>query len=93
MRERMVTRTIISTEVTALVVLLNEGTTEVQTFTIPREHKDADEILKYCRKHINNDDITVVKVLEMKTSETYYGVSEADFLKIAKVLPKKSTKN
>lgn len=84
----MVTRTIISTKITALVVLLDDGVTEVRTFTLPREHKDAGEVLKYCRKFIDNDSMSVVKVLEMEVEEKLYGMSEQQFLELAKIIEK-----
>lgn len=89
-RERMVTRTIISTEVVALVVNLNDGTTEVKTITLPRVYKDAEDVLKYCRKFVNNDEISVVKVIEMKENEQLYGMSEKQFLELAKPIERKS---
>lgn len=88
MRVPMVTRTITSTTITALVVLINDGKTDVQQFTLPREYKDDADILKYCRKHINTDDMNVVKILETKVNEQLYGMTEQEFINYAKPINK-----
>ena len=89
MRTPMVTRTITSTELVALVVDLTEGTTKVQNYTLPREYKDTKEILKYCQKHIDNDNVKVVKVLETKVNNQLYGMTEQEFINLAKPITKK----
>lgn len=93
MREPRVTRTITSTIITALTVDLINGTTSVKEFTLPREYKDDKEIIKYCTKHIDNDEIKVVKILESKVVEKLYGMSEQEFISLAKPIEKtKETK-
>ena len=89
MRTPMVTRTITSTTINALVVDLVKGVTDVRTITLPREYKDNNEIIKYCRKNIDNETVQVVKVLEVKVNEQLYGMTEQEFISLAKPINKK----
>ena len=91
-RTPMVTRTITSTEIVALTVDLNKGETKVQTYTLPREYKDDKEMLKYCSKHVDNDVFKVVKILESKVNNQLYGMSEQDFIHLAKPIEKTDDK-
>lgn len=85
-RERMVTRTVSEYEVTALCV--NVDTKEIGyntvriSATIPQ-----DKILPYIQKRFDNAVVKTVSIVSIETHETLYGMSEADFIAFAKVLP------
>lgn len=91
-RERFVTRTVAEYEVTTLCV--NVKTQEVGyntvhiSATIPEE-----KILSYVQKHFDDELIKTVTVVAVKTNETLYGMPEADFIKLAKVLPPRTVTN
>lgn len=86
MRKPMVTRTIISTTVTALCV--NPQTAEAfeQEFTLTGKIDDKDKVLKRVSKLYNTDDCTIVAIRNLKEVNELYGMNEADFIKGAKIL-------
>lgn len=101
----MVTRTIITTEVTCLC--LNTETAEPfnAKVTVPRTYKDNEALLKAVKKvaeHVGVTDpsgntyygepIVVAKVVDYTEVETLYGMTESEFLSKAKVLPPRGTK-
>lgn len=85
-RERMVTRTVNEYEVTTLCV--NVKTTECGyntvriSGTIPTE-----KILSYIQKHFDDENVKTVSIVGTVSRETLYGMPEAEFIKLAKVLP------
>lgn len=85
-RERMVTRTITTTEVQALCI--NIETTEVftQSFTFTTLVKDEKTMINNAQPQCD-DNIKVVAIKEVAENETLYGMTETDFIKYAKVLP------
>ena len=54
---------------------------------IPRTYKDDKAILKAAEKVLASDSIKPVHVVSYTTEETLYGMSEADFIKNAEILP------
>ena len=105
MKEPMVTRTIITTEVTCLC--LNTETTEPFNVrvTVPRTYKDNEALLKAVKKVAQTTGITdpdgntyfgepivVAKVVDFTEVETLYGMTETEFLASAKQLPPRGTK-
>lgn len=86
MRKPMVTRTIISTSVTALCVNPQSAETFEQEFTLTGKIADKDKALKVASKLYNTDDCTIVAIRELKEINELYGMSEVDFIKGAKIL-------
>lgn len=86
MRKPMVTRTILSTTVTALCV--NPHTTEIfdQDFTLMGRNTDKDKVLKKVSKLYNTEDCKIVAIRVLKEVNELYGMDEADFIKGAKIL-------
>ena len=84
-RERMVTRTITTTEVKALCI--NIETTEVSTksFTFTTLVKDEKTMINNAQSQC--DDIIKVVAIKEVVNEILYGMTEMDFIKYAKVLP------
>lgn len=91
-RERMVTRTVELT--VAEVMTLNTATAEVATVTykVGGTFKDTNAVLKAVKKLHETDTFKCVAVQSVSTEEVLYGMPEAEFIKLAKVLPPRSNK-
>jgi hypothetical protein len=87
-RKRMVTRTIEQT--TAKVMTLNVVTAEVTItpYTISGE-LTGDALLKALQDTYQTDTMKLVHVLESTIESVLYGMEEEEFIKLAKVLPKR----
>lgn len=83
----MVSRTITTTKVTLLCVNVKDGESENMVVTVPRTYKDDEKLLKVIRPMYETDELKLVHVLNKETQETLYGMTEADFIKNAEVLP------
>lgn len=86
MRKPMITRTIISTSVTALCVNPQTAETFEQEFTLNGKIDEKDKVLKRLSKYYNTDDCTIVAIRELKETNELYGMDEADFIAGAKIL-------
>lgn len=86
MRKPMVTRTIISTSVTALCVNPQTAETFEKEFTLTGKIADKDKVLKRVSKLYNTDDCTIVAIRDFKEVNELYGMNEADFIAGAKIL-------
>lgn len=86
MRKPMVTRTIISTYVTALCVNPQTAETFEQEFTLTGKIADKDKVFKRASKLYNTDDCTIVAIRNFKVVNELYGMDEADFIAGAKIL-------
>ena len=86
MRKPMVTRTIISTTVTALCVNPQTAETFEQEFTLTGKIDDKDKVLKRVSKLYNTDECTIVAIRNLKEVSQLYGMDEADFIAGAKIL-------
>ena len=86
MRKPMVTRTIISTTVTALCVNPQTAETFEQEFTLTGKIADKGKALKISSKLYNTDACTLVAIRSLKEVNELYGMDEADFIKGAKIL-------
>lgn len=86
MRKPMVTRTIISTSVTALCVNPQSAKVFEQEFTLTGKIADKDKALKIVSKLYNTEDCTIVAIRKFKEVNELYGMDEADFIKGAKIL-------
>lgn len=87
-RKRMVTRTIEQT--TAKVMTLNVSTAEVQvvTYTVSGQ-LTGEELLKSLQKVYQTGTLKLVHVVEESVESVLYGMEEEEFIKLAKVLPKR----
>lgn len=87
-RKRMVTRTIEQT--TAKVMTINVVTAEVTItpYTISGE-LTGDALLKALQGNYQTDTMKLVHVLESTVESVLYGMEEEEFIKLAKVLPKR----
>lgn len=87
-RQRMVTRTICSKEVTVLCLDTVTAEPSNETFTVPCNVKDGEPMLKYLRAKHDTETVKVVSITNIKTIENLYGMSEEEFIKTAKIINK-----
>lgn len=86
MRKPKITRTIISTSVTALCVNPQTGETFDQEFTLTGKVTDNDNALKRVSKLYNTEDCIIVAIRNLTEVNELYGMDEADFMAGAKIL-------
>ena len=90
MKKPMVTRTILTTEVTVLCLDLIKAEPFNKTVTLPRTYKDEKAMMKKVSAIIDNDEVKAVHVVATKVNETLYGMTEEQFISMAEVLPSRS---
>lgn len=86
MRESMVTRTVLGTKVTALVMDTNTCEPSNVTYKIGGQHINDEKLLNKVRKEHDTEDFKVVKILAVEPFERRYGMKESDFIASAFVL-------
>lgn len=89
-RPQMVTRTFVTTKAKILAVDVPTEKTSIVELTLPRQYKNNAEVLKMAQKTCNNPDVRYVHVISTENVETLYGMSEADFIAHAEILPPRS---
>lgn len=89
-RKRMVTRTVEQT--TAQVMTLDVTTAEVQirSYDIGGRYTDT-ELLKKLQKLFQTDILKLVHIEEQSCKQVLLGMDEEDFIRIANVLPQRTT--
>lgn len=92
MRTPMITRTITTTEATLLMADTVAAEMHNVTVTLPRTYKGNEAILKAARPLVETDTDKAVSVVSVSTKETLYGMTEADFIKAASILPARADK-
>lgn len=90
MKKPMVTRTILTTEVTVLCLDLIKAEPFNKTVTLPRTYKDEKAMMKKVSAIIDTDEVKAVHVVDTKVNETLYGMNEEQFISMAEVLPSRS---
>lgn len=90
MKKPMVTRTILTTEVTVLCLDLIKAEPFNMTVTLPRTYKDEKAMMKKVSAIIDTDEVKAVHVVDTKVNETLYGMTEEQFISMAEVLPSRS---
>lgn len=84
----MVTRTIVSTNVTVICLNIEtaEPTNETYSIAGQYEKKDADKLLKKLKAKYDTDSVKLVSIVSTEKHEEVYGMSEDDFMAQAKRL-------
>lgn len=90
-RERMVTRTVVATEVDALCLNIETAEPFYKTVILSGTFKDKQAIEKAAKKAIDTDLEKCVTVVEYTEKETLYGMPEQQFIELAKVLPPRNS--
>lgn len=88
--ERMVTRTIQKKVYTCMVFDCVSMETRMTDFILTEKVTDDDAALKLLRKRYEGDSIKIAAVVKTHIEEKLYAMSEADFLKYARVIEKDS---
>ena len=89
MREKIITRTVISLEV-AVLGINSEDMSEKRVSNIPA--MDTKKILPYLMNN-SDDSFTPAKVLNVQQVEQLYGMPESVFMKYAEKLPPRKNYN
>lgn len=90
MREPMVTRTIVTTKVVALGMDIETREPGNKVFILPRTYKDDKAIMKELDKRTEEENFKCAKICSTEIIETLYGMTEAEFIRVAKELPPRS---
>lgn len=90
-RERMVTRTVMVTEVVVMCLNVTTAQVEINTYELTGSYDDNATALKTVKKLYETDELKCVTVQEMVGKEILYGMPEIEFIKLAKVLPPRGT--
>lgn len=86
-RERLVTRTVFSTNYNVMVVNMESKSVESIAVTIPSADTMTDKAREKAIKAMIPEGKTFVTITGETTSETLYGMTEAEFIRLARVLP------
>lgn len=89
---KMVTRTILSTEVKAVIANLSENVLEEVTYNIPGKITNKDKAMKTLRKQYTTLSIIPTTVVELTICEKLYGMPEETFIEHAVELPPRASK-
>ena len=91
-RVRMVTRTVSVTVATTMVVNVDTANVEILDLEVSGTFDNNDAVLKAVKKHYESEHYKCVAIQATSVNEVLYGMPEADFIKLAKVLPPRGTK-
>ena len=91
-RQRMITRTVGITRITAVVLNVNTLDSPVQTFTASGKYEQGTKELKSLLASKNTDDLMWIKAESVVYEEKLYGMTEEEFLTHAKELPPRTGK-
>ena len=86
-RERMVTRTVFSTNYNVMVVNMESKSVESIAVTIPSGDTLTDKAREKAIRAMLPKGKMFVSITGETTSETLYGMTEAEFIRLARVLP------
>ncbi len=87
-----VTRTITTTKVNALCIDLETTEPFNKVVILPRTYKENSKLEKALSELINNDTTRFVHAVDTEVVETLYGMTEQEFINVAKVLDKETRK-
>lgn len=85
-REKMFTREISYTKVSALVCDIASATVTTKEFTVPFESNDNTKLLAYLQKTVQTPAEPIVSITNKETITKLYGCTVAEFLSVAKEL-------
>jgi hypothetical protein len=91
-REKMVTRTVDITEVEVMVCNVESCEVQIVTYKLTGIFKNTEDIMKKLRKEYETDSLKMVAIQNTSIFEVLYGMTELEFIKLAKVLPPRVSK-
>lgn len=86
-RVRMVTRTVTVTTVGVMCLDVTTAEVQITNFEMSGTYADFDSALKAVKKVHETDTFKCVAVQHMTENEVLYGMTELEFIQMAKVLP------
>ena len=89
-KERLVTRTMNVKDCNVMTVRVSDATVQNTLYTIVNV-EDGKE-LEVLKRQYEDSDVKIVAVVGMTKREVLYGMEESVFLKYARVLPPRTTK-
>ena len=89
---KMVTRTILSTEVKAMVANLVGKELEEVTYVIPGKFTNKDKAMNILRKSYTTSETIPTAVVDLMICEKLYGMPEEAFIEHAVELPPRASK-
>ena len=89
-RVRMVTRTVTMTKVTVMCVKVSTATVSTETYEFSGTYDNA-TALTAVKAMYETDDFKPSAVLAIESKDVLYGIPETEFIKVAKVLPLRTT--
>lgn len=87
----MITRTLTATVCQVLCCDVEAGDTITETVSVPRTYKTDEALMKALRPLVETEQIKPVHIISKTVTETLYGMTEAEFMEHAKVLPPRAT--
>lgn len=90
-REAIVSRTFKTQKVTVMAVNLETAEVFNDTIVLPKVYA-GDKLMKKVEAVFNNEQRKAVQIVDTKEVETLYGMSEDEFIKLAKVLDPQTRK-
>lgn len=90
---RMVTRTVKVTKVNVMCLDIEKGEAFNEYATISGVFGNPEKLLKACKEVLDTDTEKAVAIVEKKEIEQLYGMSEQDFISLAKLLPPRQGKD
>lgn len=89
----MVTRTVKVTKVNVMFLDIEKGEAFNECATISGVFDSSEKLLKACKAALDTDTEKAVAIVEKKEIEQLYGMSEQEFINIAKLLPPRQGKD
>lgn len=89
---KMVTRTILSTEVKVVIANLSENVLEEATYNILGKITNKDKAMNILRKQYTTSSRILTSVVELTICEKLYGMPEETFIEHAVELPPRASK-
>lgn len=90
---RMVTRTVKVTKVNVMCLDIEKGEAFNKYATISGVFDNPEKLLKACKEVLDTDTEKSVAIVEKKEIEQLYGMTEQDFISMAKLLPPRQVKD
>lgn len=86
-REKMVTRTMTETTVEVMIVNIDTASVSTEVYRLAGSYETDKDIMKYLEKNYARDNVKFVSITNKSEIEQLYGMSESEFISLARVLP------
>lgn len=90
-RKRIVTRTVMQTTAEVMTLDVTTAEVQVQTYDIGGQYTDDEVLLKKLQHLFQTDTLKLVQIESQDCKELLLGMDEEDFIRLAQVLPPRST--